>query len=97
MKRNGVTDTACHARIYGRVQGVGFRYSARTAAHKLGITGWVRNVSDGSVEVVCEGEANAVKRYIIWLGKGPPGSHVSRVDTSEIPYRGSFRSFTVEF
>ena len=97
MKRNGITDTAYHARIHGRVQGVGFRYSARTAAHKLGLTGWVRNVSDGSVEIVCEGEVNAVEQHILWLGKGPSGSRVSSVDTREIPHTGSFKSFTVEF
>lgn len=97
MEGNGIINTARHIKVYGRVQGVGFRYSARTIAHKIGVTGWVRNEYDGTVEVVCEGPAEAVKRFVKWLAKGPLGAHVSRIEEKKVPYSGAYRSFTVEF
>ena len=97
MAGNALTKTARHVKVYGRVQGVGFRYSARTIAHRIGVTGWVRNESDGTVEVVCEGDTESVKRYVKWLAKGPLGARVLRIEDKAIPYTGSYRTFTVEF
>lgn len=89
--------SAFHARIYGRVQGVGFRYNTRREAVRRELTGWVRNLSDGSVEVVCEGETPKVESFASWLKKGPPGASVTDVDLQTVPYRGIYNRFTVEF
>lgn len=88
---------AIHAIIRGDVQGVCFRYEARLLATSLGLTGWVRNLPDGSVETYAEGQASAVDRYLKWLHKGPPIAHVTSVDVTEKPYSGSYTSFTVKF
>lgn len=69
--------------VSGMVQGVGFRWSARQEAHRLGVTGWARNRADGTVEVEVEGEPAHVDRMIAWLRSGPPGSAVDEVRVSE--------------
>ncbi len=89
-------DTAVHARIYGRVQGVGFRFFVQAQARRLGVRGWVRNEYDGSVEVSCEGSAAGVDRFLKQLKKGPPGARVDRVEASPMQYQGLFRGFTIE-
>ena len=66
--------------ISGRVQGVGFRYFAEAAAAREGVAGWVRNLPDGRVEVVAEGDADAIERFERALRHGPPGARVDRVD-----------------
>jgi len=68
-----------HLVITGDVQGVGYRYSMVMAARRLGITGWVRNRSDGSVEAVVAGDAEAVAGMIAWARHGPSGAEVSHV------------------
>ena len=88
---------AIQARVYGIVQGVGFRFSTVSQARRLGITGYVRNMSDGSVEVVAEGKKEELDRLVKWLEKGPPGAVVRKIDVRVIPYRGFFRSFNIEF
>ena len=82
---------AKHLRISGRVQGVGFRYSMSEEAERLGVTGWVRNRRDGSVEVVVDGAMDAVDAMLAWARRGPRGSSVTEVEVSEIP--GSFDRF----
>lgn len=69
-----------HLKIYGRVQGVFFRSSARKMMEKLGIKGWVRNCDDGCVETEVEGEESAVEKYQRWCSKGPTGAKVEKVD-----------------
>ena len=72
--------------VHGRVQGVFFRDSTRRRAQQLGVSGWVSNRSDGSVEAVFEGEPEAVDRLVAFVQKGPRGAEVSRVDvTDEAP------------
>ena len=71
--------SAYHAKVYGRVQGVGFRYSAMRAAERYGVCGWVRNEFDGTVEVFVEGEQQKVQNFLGWLKKGPTGSFVRQV------------------
>ena len=73
-------DLAVHIIIYGHVQGVFFRASTQTQASALGVTGWVRNLQDGTVEVYAEGNQNALNRFIEWCRKGPPSAKVSRCD-----------------
>lgn len=74
--------------IYGRVQGVGFRWWTRMQAHRLGITGQVRNRDDGSVEVQAAGGRDAMQRFAALLEEGAPAAHVLRVDrepTDDVP------------
>ena len=85
-------------RVSGVVQGVGFRYSASDAARRLsGVKGYVRNLADGSVEVVAEGPLPSLKRLEAWLKKGPPGAHVRHLEARYSEYGGVYRSFTIEF
>jgi acylphosphatase len=74
--------------ISGRVQGVGFRYSAQRQANSLGIHGWVRNRSDGSVEAVIEGSHDAVRSFVSWARAGPSGASVDWIETSEEALHG---------
>lgn len=72
--------TRAHLRVYGRVQGVFFREFARAEALRLGLAGWVRNRSDGTVEAVIEGEPDAVASFVEACRRGPPTSSVSEVE-----------------
>jgi len=69
-------------RIEGRVQGVWFRESTRREAEPLGITGYAKNMADGSVEVLAFGDPSALDRLGDWLRRGPPLASVSRVQSS---------------
>jgi acylphosphatase len=86
-----------HARVYGLVQGVSFRYYTLRRASELGVGGFVRNHWDGSVEVVAEGERGAVDRLLSWLHSGPPSAEVERVDSQWEKPSGEFRRFEVTF
>ncbi len=69
--------------VTGRVQGVFYRASTAERAQQLGIAGWVKNLSDGSVEVVAAGEEDAVALLLAWLWEGPPASRVASVSVQE--------------
>ena len=69
--------------VYGRVQGVFFRDTARRMAQSRGLGGWVRNTPEGTVEAVFEGEAAAVDSLVRWCGEGPRGAVVERVEATE--------------
>jgi acylphosphatase len=69
--------------VHGRVQGVFFRDSAHRLAQRAGVTGWVRNNPDGTVEAVFEGEPEAVKRLVDFMSEGPRGAVVERIDTTD--------------
>lgn len=86
-----------HTVISGRVQGVGFRYHARETARGLGVKGYVRNRSDGTVEVVAEGEEGALRRFLSWLHTGPNLAHVEEVDTNWKSFKGEFETFGVRY
>ena len=79
---------ARRAVVSGAVQGVGFRFFAERAAREAGVTGWVRNRPDGTVESVVEGEEGAVARYLERLRSGPGGSRVTRFIEEEAPVTG---------
>jgi acylphosphatase len=81
--------------ISGWVQGVFFRAYTRDAALREGLTGWVRNLADGRVEAVFEGDADRVDRMIAWCHQGSPGSRVDHVEVLPQPYQGEFRSFEI--
>jgi len=82
---------AKHLVISGRVQGVGFRYSMAEEAERLGVTGWVRNRRDGTVEALIDGSADALDAILAWARRGPPAARVSDVEISEAA--GSFERF----
>lgn len=69
--------------VFGKVQGVGFRWFTRERARRWGLVGWVRNRRDGSVEIVTEGPASSIDGLIEMLRKGPPGASVTSIERSE--------------
>jgi acylphosphatase len=69
--------------VRGRVQGVGFRYATVSEARRLGLAGWARNAADGSVEILAEGAAAAVRDLIAWCRTGPPSARVVSVEHGE--------------
>ncbi|KAA0011009.1 MAG: acylphosphatase [Thermoplasmata archaeon] len=69
-----------HVTIRGKVQGVWFRAHTKEMADKLSLKGWVRNLPDGSVEAVFEGDENSIKEIISWCHHGPPLARVSKVE-----------------
>jgi acylphosphatase len=80
---NGANTLTRRVVVEGRVQGVGYRYFARTAALRLGVAGWVCNRDDGSVEALLFGPAEAVDALIAELRRGPPGAKVLSVELVE--------------
>ena len=84
-----------HVVVSGRVHGVFFRVSTKTAALKYGVTGWVRNTSDGCVEAIFEGDLENVKAVVGFCQRGPPMAHVENVDLVWEEYRGSFVDFEI--
>ncbi len=90
-----VPPTVLRARVvvHGLVQGVWFRESTRRETEARGVTGWVRNREDGTVEAVFEGEPHAVAQVVAWCQIGPPRAEVTSIEVSEEPPQGdlSFR------
>jgi acylphosphatase len=79
------------------VQGVGFRYFAQDAARDLGLTGWVRNRRDGTVETLAEGTRSALEAYLLAIEKGPRGGHVDGVEHEWSEGTGEFDGFHARF
>ena len=86
-----------HVFISGRVQGVFFRASTRNRALELGLKGWVRNLPDGRVEAVFEGEEEKVKEMLKWCHKGPAFASVSDVEYRTEKPTGEFNSFEIRY
>lgn len=76
---------ARHLMILGRVQGVFYRNWTVETARSLGLTGWVRNRMDGSVEALVQGEADAVDRFVTLAQDGPPVAKVARIEATDVP------------
>ena len=83
--------------VHGAVQGVGYRYFTQRCASQLGLTGYVSNHWDGTVEVVAEGKEGALLRLLASLRRGPGGAWVEKVETSWGPATGKYRRFGVKF
>ena len=77
-----------HGYVSGKVQGVFFRRSTETEATRLDLDGWVRNLADGRVEVLVEGEEEAVRELAAWLESGPKKAKVTAVELQEHPLQG---------
>ena len=87
--------TRLHLVISGRVQGVCFRMYAQEEAESVGVTGWIRNCPDGSVEVVVEGEEQEIGEFLAWCRHGPPHARVMGVREESLPATGEFASFDI--
>jgi acylphosphatase len=87
--------SAVHLVVVGRVQGVAFRARAAAEAHRLGVTGWVRNRMDGSVEAKAEGAPESVKAFVAWCRHGPPLAEVTELQVTEVPPTGLDRGFQI--
>ena len=83
--------------VRGRVQGVAFRHYTSLRAEKLGVSGWVRNLADGSVEGLFEGDETAVQALVEWCHSGPPAARVERLDVCQEQYLGEFDDFSITF
>jgi acylphosphatase len=85
------------ATIIGRVQGVFFRMETQKAANRYGVTGWVRNNMDGTVEALFEGNKENVDQVLNWCRKGPALSRVEKVIEIHEDYTGEFRNFNIRY
>ena len=86
-----------HAVVKGVVQGVGFRFFVVHAARRYNLAGWVRNLGDGSVEVVAEGDNGLLNEFVGDLKVGPPAARVTNVIVTPANYTGEFDRFDVRF
>lgn len=86
-----------HAIVHGRVQGVNFRGTTQQQARQYGLTGWVCNQIDGTVEVLAEGPKPNLGRFLDFLHTGPRAATVTHVDSTWRDYSGSFDSFQVRY
>ena len=83
--------------ISGRVQGVNFRYFTQQNAIKFGIQGYVKNLPDGRVEIVAEGDKATLDRFVTILWKGPSAAKVEAVKVEEHPFGEGYTSFRIEY
>ncbi len=86
-----------HLTVEGRVQGVGFRYFSQRAATSNNLTGYVRNLSDGNVEIVAEGENQNLIHFINALRNDHPYARVLNIKQNELPFTGNFESFQIKY
>lgn len=81
--------------VHGSVQGVGFRFAACEAASECSVTGWVRNLTDGSVEIVAQGPSDAVARMTAWAQRGPRHAAVDHVEVETLVGSSEFDAFEI--
>ena len=86
-----------HIVVRGLVQGVSFRYATVSQGRRLGLLGWTRNMRDGNVEVVAEGEPEKVRELIAWCHTGPPSARVASLEHSELPLEGRLDEFQIRW
>ncbi len=84
-----------HVHIAGRVQGVYFRANTARKARSLGLTGWVRNLPDGRVEALFEGENRQAEAMLAWCRTGDPPARVDRIEAAEEKASGGFTDFDI--
>jgi acylphosphatase len=86
-----------HVIVSGRVQGVFFRSETKYKADSQGVRGWVRNLPDGRVEAIFEGEDEAVRALVEFCKRGPPGARVTSVDLTWEGFAGEFDGFEIKY
>ena len=86
-----------HIFVTGRVQGVFFRQSTRVMAIKNNVIGWVRNLADGRVEIIAEGETHDIDNLVTWCKTGPANSRVDEFELSDETFIGEFEKFEVRY
>ena len=84
-----------HLIVSGRVQGVGFRFSAYDEAKDLALAGWVRNIASGEVEIVVEASRENLQMLAAWAHQGPPSAHVTGVREEWLDFTGEFTEFLI--
>jgi len=89
--------TRVHLFISGLVQGVFFRANTAQKAEQLGLNGWVRNLPDGKVEAVFEGEKEKIDKIIEWVKEGPPLAKIDDVKIQEEKYKNEFNNFKIRY
>ena len=87
---------AVRIKVYGRVQGVFFRQSAKGEADKLGLVGWVRNDPAGTVEALAVGPKEKLEKFIDWCRNGPSAAEVEKVDVDWVDSTEEFRNFSIK-
>jgi acylphosphatase len=92
-----VLKARAHLFIFGRVQGVFFRSQTKNKADINGVKGWIRNLPDGGVEAVFEGEKEAVQKLVDFCKQGPFGARVAKIDFEWEPYSGMFENFGIRY
>ena len=97
MKEKLNPEARLHAVVHGRVQGVNFRYHTVRVAQGLGLTGWVANRWDGTVETVAEGSREALNQFHAFLHRGSPSAFVQQVDDKWETPTGEFNRFGVRY
>ncbi len=97
MPKQALAKKRLHVYWSGRVQGVGFRYTAESVALELKLTGWVRNIPDGRVEAVCEGPAKALQAFLDQVSKGPMRPYIQETQADWPEATGEFEDFRVRF
>ncbi len=86
-----------HILVSGIVQGVFYRATAVEVARSLGLKGWVRNLPDGRVEIVAEGDSDALNQLLAWCRRGPKMARVDEVRVEEVPMTGGLEGFVVRY
>ena len=87
--------TEAHIVVRGSVQGVGYRMHAQHHARLMGVNGLVRNLPNGDVEIIAQGESEAVERFVAWAGRGPPSGHVEGVTVERREPTAEFHAFDI--
>ena len=92
-----MTKTRAHVYVSGKVQGVFFRQNTKRQAQSQGVKGWVKNLDDGRVEAVFEGEEEAVKALVEFCSKGPKGASVTNIAVDWDPFKEEYPSFNIAY
>lgn len=86
-----------HVYFSGKVQGVFFRSNTQQKAQELGVSGWVRNLQDGRVEAVFEGDEEKIEKIMQWCRKGPEYAAVKDMEVTDEQYKGEFNGFSIRY
>ena len=92
-----MTNERVHIIVIGKLQGVFFRASTHHTAEKLNIKGWVKNLDDGSVEIVAEGVKENLRKFISWCNEGSEKAKVTEIKIKNLPSTGEFTHFYIKY